>query len=91
MDPCDFQRRRLTLENRTEEKRIPTDGRGEDNSGRAGRGDETGEDVEEEKRGLPEQRGRAGCYLSHHKAVITFSLPDRSLATLLVAPRSISG
>lgn len=33
----------------------------------------------------------AGCYLSHHKAVITFSLPDRSLATLLVAPRSISG
>lgn len=30
-------------------------------------------------------RGKVGCYLSHHKAVITFSLPDRSLATLLVS------
>lgn len=48
-----------------------------------------GEEVVE--RGSQERRSRAGCYLSHHKAVITFSLPDRSLATLLVAPRSISG
>lgn len=47
--------------------------------------------VEERERDSQERRGRAGCYLSHHKAVITFSLPDRSLATLLVAPRSISG
>lgn len=45
----------------------------------------------ERERDSQERRGRAGCYLSHHKAVITFSLPDRSLATLLVAPRSISG
>jgi len=56
-------------------------------AGRRGRG----EDEEEKERDSQERRGRAGCYLSHHKAVITFSLPDRSLATLLVAPRSISG
>lgn len=60
-------------------------GRREDNEGRTMAKEEKEQVGEEEKRGSQERRGRAGCYLSHHKAVITFSLPDRSLATLLVA------
>lgn len=65
--------------------------RGEGREREDNRQDEGEEREEVVERGSQERRSRAGCYLSHHKAVITFSLPDRSLATLLVAPRSISG
>lgn len=51
--------------------------------GRVGGGGGGGdEDPRRDEEGV---RGKVGCYLSHHKAVITFSLPDRSLATLLVS------
>lgn len=69
-----------------EEGHVESAAEEEKEGGGLGGGDE---DPRRDEEGV---RGKVGCYLSHHKAVITFSLPDRSLATLLsFQPRSISG